>query len=76
MLTTFLRKLLGRLLTMFLALQGQAAPMETVERLRDVKLKKGTLEADMEAGRMGPEDYAQRLETAANRDTVTITFSL
>ena len=50
--------------------------METVERLRDVKLKKGTLEADMEAGRMGPEDYAQRLETAANRDTVTITFSL
>ena len=58
---------------MFLALQGQAAPMETVERLRDVKLKKGTLEADMEAGRMGPEDYAQRLETAANRDTVTIT---
>ena len=56
-------------------MQGQAAPMETVERLRDVKLKKGTLEADMEAGRMGPEDYAQRLETAANRDTVTITFS-
>ena len=61
---------------MSFALQGQAAPMETVARLRDVKLKKGTLEADMEAGRMGPEDYAQRLETAANRDTVTITFSL